>query len=174
MLRNGPLPVAPSMFAAPNSLLVTGPNALLIASGNYNSQTNLNITAWDGIHSYLGPNSTYSPGCVNVTSNDTSGFAAAVAAAKLSKLVVAVMGLDTTVEFEDSTRTVLSLPGVQEQLILALAASGTAIILVLISGSAISLSLAVQSAVTAILWIGYGGEEAGTALADVIFGECNY
>jgi beta-glucosidase len=174
LLRNGRglLPLSAAALGAAGALLVTGPNAKLFATGNYNTQTDHNVTALEGLAAYL-PNLAFAPGCAGVASNDTSLIAAAVAAAAAAKVVVAVMGLDGSQEFEDSTRASLALPGVQDALLQALAATGTPVVLVLMGGSAVAPAPATLAAVSAVLWAGYGGEEAGTALADAIFGAYN-
>ena len=80
----------------------------------------------------------YAPGC-GVRSQDTSGFAAAIAAAEAADVVVAVVG-DEAGMFGRGTSgegcdvSSLRLPGVQEDLLLALADSGTPVIAVLITG----------------------------------------
>jgi beta-glucosidase-like glycosyl hydrolase len=110
------LPLSVPAYSAAGALLVTGPNAQLFATGNYNTQTDLNVTALAGIQAVF-PGAAYAPGMANVSTNDTSLFAAAVAAARKARVVVAVMGLDGTQEYEDNTRTSLALPGVQDALL---------------------------------------------------------
>ena len=176
LLKNagGALPLSAGALGAPGAVLVTGPNAQLVASGNYNTQTDVNVTAWGGLARALPPGAAVlAPGCASVLSNDTAGFAAAVAAARRARVVVAVMGIDGTVEYEDSTRDTLALPGAQEALLAALAATGTPLVLVLVGGSALAPSPAALAAAAAIVWAGYGGEEAGTALADALLGAYN-
>lgn len=174
----GALPLAAAAVcgaaAPPGALLVTGPNADAVLSGNYNTQTDVNVTALGGLRARCGAAAVaFAPGCTSVAGNDTSGIAAAVAAARTAAIVVAVMGLDGTVEFEDSTRDGLGLPGEQEALLAALAGVGTPVVLVLAGGSGVAPSPAALSRAAAVLWVGYGGEEAGTALADVLLGAFN-
>ena len=173
LLRNAKalLPLNPSSAALrrPGGVLVTGPNSRLFATGNYNTITDRNVTALDGVLSYM-PAAAFEPGCSSVAGNDTSLLAAAAAAAAAAEVVIAVMGIDGSQEYEDSTRASLALPGVQDQLIAAIAATGTPIVLVLVGGSAVAPAPATLAAATAVLWVGYGGEEAGTALADALFG----
>jgi beta-glucosidase-like glycosyl hydrolase len=171
----GVLPLRAGAFTAPGSLLVTGPNAQLIASGNYNAQTDVNVTAWMGLARALPPGAALlAPGCQCVACPSTSLFPAALAAAGGAGAIVAVMGLDASQEYEDSTRASLALPGVQEELLLALCAAaaprGTPVVLVLMGGSAVAPSPVALGAVSAVVWAGYAGEEAGTALAEAIFG----
>jgi beta-glucosidase len=167
--KNNLLPL--SIASTDDTILVVGPNANLIASGNYNSQTDVNITALMGIRSYI-PNVQYIQGC-DMASNDTSQFAETRAAALKSQVIIAIMGLDTSQEYEDSTRSSLSLPGVQDELLALLGSTGVPIILVIMGGSSVVPSNTTNANMSAILWAGYGGEEAGTALADVIFGTYN-
>jgi beta-glucosidase len=108
-----------------------------------------------------------------MASNDTSQFAETRAAALKSQVIIAIMGLDTSQEYEDSTRSSLSLPGVQDELLALLSSTGVPIILVIMGGSSVVPSNTTNANMSAILWAGYGGEEAGTALADVIFGTYN-
>jgi beta-glucosidase len=64
----------------------------------------------------------------------------------------------------------IGLPGVQEELLKEVTALGVPVILVLHSGSAVAINWA-QKNVSAVLAMWYGGEEAGTALAEVLFGD---
>lgn len=152
-------------------VLIVGPNAKLFATGNYNSITDNNVTAVEGILKYI-PDAMYIQGC-DMSSNDTSQFAQVKAAALKSRVVIAVMGLDLTQEYEDSTRSSLSLPGVQDDLLAILGTTGVPIILVIMGGSAVVPSPSNSGNMSGIIWAGYGGEEAGTALADVLFGAYN-
>jgi beta-glucosidase len=64
------------------------------------------------------------------------------------------------------------LPGYQEELIKALAATGKPVIVVLVGGSAITMNNWVDK-VNAVIDIWYPGEEGGHAVADVLFGDYN-
>jgi beta-glucosidase len=74
--------------------------------------------------------------------------------------------------FSGGDRTNLNLPAVQEQLLNAIAATGRPVIVVLNSGGALSINNAQEKA-SAILLAGYGGQQGGNAVADVIFGDYN-
>ncbi len=84
-----------------------------------------------------------------------------------------VVGLDTTQEAEGLDRYSIALPGVQSQLIAAVAAAAKGpVIVVVMSGGAVDLSQVVaNSKVDAILWIGYPGQSGGQALAEIVFGD---
>lgn len=93
----------------------------------------------------------------------------AAALARRSDAVVVVAGIEEG-EFHD--RSSLSLPGRQEDLILAVAATGKPVTVVLVGGSAITMSHWIDR-VGAVLLAWYPGEEGGHAVADVVLGDEN-
>jgi beta-glucosidase len=93
----------------------------------------------------------------------------AVALARRSNTAIVVAGIEEG-EFRD--RATLSLPGRQEELIERVAATGKPTIVVLIGGSAITMSRWLEK-VGAVLDAWYPGEEGGHAVADVLFGDYN-
>ena len=106
----------------------------------------------------------------------------AVAAAKEADIVVLVLGLSQRLEGEEMSikiegfsggdRTNLNLPSVQEKLLDAVTATGKPVIVVLTSGGALSVNKAQEKA-AAVLLAGYGGQQGGNAVADVLFGDYN-
>jgi beta-glucosidase len=74
--------------------------------------------------------------------------------------------------FSGGDRTDITLPAPQARLLDALFSTGTPVIVVLTSGSAVAIANA-QKHAAAILEAWYGGEEIGTAIADVIAGRSN-
>ncbi len=93
----------------------------------------------------------------------------AVVAARSSDVAVVVAGLEEG-EFRD--RAHLTLPGHQDALIQAVAATGTPVVVVLIGGSAITMDPWLDR-VAAVVDAWYPGEEGGHAIADVLFGDYN-
>jgi len=93
----------------------------------------------------------------------------AVAAARASRVAVVVAGIEEG-EFRD--RAFLGLPGHQDTLIHAVAATGTPTVVVLVGGSAITMS-AWLDRVGAVLDAWYPGEQGGPAVADVLFGDAD-
>ena len=93
----------------------------------------------------------------------------AVALAKESTVAIVVAGIEEG-EFRD--RAFLRLPGRQEELIQRVAATGTPVVVVLIGGSAITMSSWIDR-VAAIVDAWYPGEQGGNAVADVLFGDAN-
>jgi beta-glucosidase len=106
--------------------------------------------------------------------DDTSkaGFAAAVAAARQATVAVLVLGERGDMSGEAASRSSLGLPGVQEQLLEAVAATGTPVVLVLMNGRPLILEWA-SDHVPAIVETWFLGIEAGNATADVLFGDVN-
>lgn len=164
------LPLKASEYENEGSLAVVGPNSDLIAYGNYAGHNDNNTTPVQGLRRLV-PDLVWTKGC-EIASNNTSGFPAAVKAAKKATVTIAVFGIDSSQEHETGTRKIITLPGVQEQLLEEISATGTKLILVLIGGSAMAVPNW-QGRAAAIVIAGYGGEEAGTGLADVIFGAYN-
>jgi len=96
--------------------------------------------------------------------------------------VVMVLGLTSRLEgeemrvripgFEGGDRTSLDLPATQERLLQRVTALGKPTVLILLNGSALAVNWA-QDHVPAILEAWYPGQAAGTAIADVLFGDYN-
>jgi len=107
----------------------------------------------------------------------------AIQAARWADHVVLVLGLTARLEGEEmrglelegfnaGDRTSLDLPAIQRSLIRQIAATGKPVTLVLMTGSAVSITRE-HTLVPAILQAWYGGEAAGEAVADVLFGDYN-
>ena len=86
--------------------------------------------------------------------------------------VIAVMGISQEIEGESCDKKDLNLPQVQEDLLRLLYKAGKPVILVLLGGSPISVNFADEN-IPAIIEAWYPGEEGGTAIADVLFGDYN-
>lgn len=119
---------------------------------------------------------THVRGC-DVHSEDRSQFEAAVAAATAAEVAVMVMGEKSGLTEECTTGesrdvTSLSLAGVQEDLVLAIAATGTPVVLVIVSGRPVG-SPAVHDAAAAVLMAWLPGERGGAAIADALAGVCS-
>ena len=103
----------------------------------------------------------------------------AVKAAQQADAVVAFVGLSPNLEgeempiqvpgFNGGDRTEIGLPGPQQQLLEALAATGKPLVVVLMSGSAVAVNWAEEHA-AAVLEAWYSGEEGGTAIAETLAG----
>ncbi len=93
----------------------------------------------------------------------------AVRLARQSDAAIIVAGIEEG-EFRDRAR--LSLPGHQEELIRAVAATGRPVVVVLIGGSAVTMGRWLEQA-DAVLEAWYPGDEGGAAVADVLWGRVN-
>ncbi|MFB3779120.1 MAG: glycoside hydrolase family 3 C-terminal domain-containing protein [Bryobacteraceae bacterium] len=92
--------------------------------------------------------------------------------ARDSDVVILCVGLNGQLEGEGFDRSRIELPETQEKLVQAAAAAGKPLVVVLTTGSAIAANYAAEHA-GALLVAWYGGEEAGTALADTLAGVNN-
>lgn len=118
----------------------------------------------------------YAPGC-DVNSERRDGFAEAVAAASQAAVAIVVVGdksglTDDCTSGEARDRADLGLPGVQQELVEAVVATGTPTVVVLVNGRPLSIPWIAQH-VSAILEAWLPGEEGGPAIADVLFGDAN-
>ena len=113
----------------------------------------------------------YAPGC-DLTTDDRSGFGAAMDAAAQADVILAVMGEDFNWSGEAASRTNIQLPGVQQELLEELVKLRKPVGLVLINGRPLDLSWEDRH-VDAILEAWYLGTMAGYAMADVISGDYN-
>ncbi len=114
---------------------------------------------------------TYALG-VNADGDDTSGIPAAVAAAKAADVTVVAVGETPGMVGEASSRSDISLPGEQERLITAIAATGKPFVVVLVNGRPLTIGSWLDSA-PAVLEAWQPGVEGGNAIADVLFGTVN-
>jgi len=96
----------------------------------------------------------------------------AVKAARNAEVIVAAVGESRGMSHESSSRTSLSLPQSQLDLLKALKATGKPLVLVLMNGRPLDLNWARENA-SAILETWYTGTEGGNAIADLLFGDVN-
>ena len=169
---------------------VIGPNAdsRIMLAGNYHGTSSHYVTILDGITAYLGDAARvyYSEGChsykdrVEPLARPGDRIAEAVFCAKHSDAAIVCLGLDETMEGEEShqstgfgaagDREAIELPGEQLDLLKAVQATGVPTILVLCAGSAMALGWA-QENVNAIVDAWYPGAEGGNAVAKLLFGD---
>jgi beta-glucosidase len=178
--RGGLLPLR----AGVRRIAVVGPTAddgdVLL--GNYNGTPSRPVRILEGIRARARARRvavTHARGApLGAEARSSAQLREALAAARRSDVVVAVLGLSPRHEGEegDSTdnpsgdRRELGLPAPQERLLEALVRTGRPVVLVLTGGSALAIPWAAAH-VPAILYAWYPGEEGGSAVADVLFGE---
>jgi beta-glucosidase len=168
-------------------IAILGPNAddSTVVLGNYNGFPDHTVTVLEGIRQKLpaGNDVYYEKGVDYVQGSSSADMDAVVARVKDADVIVFVGGISPRLEgeemrdvhldgFSGGDRTSIALPAVQTKLMQALYATGKPVIFVMMTGSALSTEW--ESAhLPAILDAWYGGEAAGTAVADVLFGDYN-
>lgn len=177
-------------------IAVLGPNAddAKALLGNYNGTPSEIITVLQGIKNKL-PNAEVvyekainhtddslkieEGGKTRVVKTDMTALAAKV---KDADVIVFVGGISPQLEgeemrvnhpgFKGGDRTSILLPAVQTNLLKALKATGKPVVFVMMTGSAIATPWESEN-IPAIVNAWYGGQSAGTAVADVLFGDYN-
>ena len=165
-------------------LLVTGPLAadVHVLLGNYHGINATLATVLEGIAGAVGHAAAvqYQPGC-ELHGDTRAGIAAARRVAANVDVVVAVVGINSTLEGEEGAamgsqafgdRDDIDLPAAQRDLLAALHESGTPLVVVVGTGSALALGWAARYA-DAVLCMWYPGQAGGHAVADVLYGDAN-
>jgi beta-glucosidase len=131
------------------------------------------VSIFDGIKNKIGKDVkiNYAEGC-KITGNDKSGFNEAINVAKSSDVIIAVVGESRNMSGEASSRATLDLPGVQEDLLKELHKTGKPIVVVLMNGRPLTIPW-LQENIPAIVEAWYPGISAGSAVADILFGDVN-
>ncbi len=168
---------------------VIGPNAnnRKALVGNYEGTASEYITVLEGIKEYLGEDIRvyYSEGChlfkksSQALGMENDRIAEAKTVCEMSDVVIACFGLDPGLEgeegdqgneFASGDKNSLNLPGIQEDVLKELYNCGKPVILVLLSGSALSVTWADEH-IPAIVQGWYPGAQGGRAIAQVLFGD---
>jgi len=169
--KDGFLPLDKSKI---KSVAVIGPMAERPEHGNYFGAKPRCVGAIEGIRNKLGAGVQVSTatGCGVVEAANPVEIEKAVEAAKGADVAFLFLGTNGRVEAEGRDRESLGLPGAQEQLLKALAKANPKTVVVLMNAGPMSVVWAKDN-VPAILEAWYPGEEGGTAIADVLFGDYN-
>ena len=169
------------------TIAVLGPNADAARLGDYCSEDATGDTPLEGIRN-AAPKHTkvlYAQGCT-LCGTSREGFQEAVDAAAGSDVAIVVIGGTSMatggVGWGEDTRACtcgegfdrcdLTPPGVQDDLVRAVHATGTPTIVVLVHGRPYAVSWMAEH-IPAIVEAWYPGEQGGAALADVLFGKVN-
>jgi beta-glucosidase len=113
----------------------------------------------------------FAKGC-EIQCDKTGGFDDAVKAAKASDVVIIAVGESADMSGEAASRSSLDLPGRQLDLVKAVQAIGKPTVVVLMNGRPLTINWIAENT-PAILEAWFAGTEAGTAIADVLFGDVN-
>ena len=131
------------------------------------------VTIFDGLEKEFGQNATinYAKGC-SFEGDDESGIEEAVNAAKKSDVVVLCLGERRGWSGENTSRSTISLPAIQEKLAQELKKAGKPIVLVLSNGRPLGL-MNLEPLANAIVEMWQPGITGGPALAAIISGYVN-
>lgn len=156
------------------SLAVIGPQGDVFETGNYYGAKPRIVSPVEGIRAKLGAGVKveYVQGCDILEPAKPGEIEKAVELAGRSDAAILFLGTNLKVEAESRDRKSLDLPGAQQQLLEAVFKANPRTVAVIMSGGPVSVKWAAAN-VPAILAAWYPGEEAGTALANVLFGEHN-
>lgn len=113
----------------------------------------------------------FAKGC-DIDGASRDGFAEAVRIAGEADIVIAALGEQALMSGEAASRAKLDLPGVQEDLLRELKATGKPIVLVLMNGRPLTIPWAAQN-VDAIVECWFLGTQSGNAIAEVLLGDYN-
>ena len=131
------------------------------------------VSLYDGLKNKLGDKTEllYAKGC-EVADSSKTGFAEAVATAQKAEVVVVAVGEKFDMTGEAKSKTNIHMPGVQEDLVKALVATGKPVVVLVMAGRPLIFNYTADHA-PAILYTWWLGSEAGNAMADVLFGDYN-
>ncbi len=177
--QNNLLPLSKNI----KKIAVLGPNAdnANTQLGNYNGQPSVITTVLQGIKDKLG-NSTdvFYSRATNFVDTTQPDFSKLIDSIKDADVLIYVGGISPRLEgeemrvtqpgFKGGDRTTIALPSVQTDFLKALKATGKPVVFIMMTGSAIAIPWEAEN-IPAILNDWYGGQAAGTAVADVLFGD---
>jgi beta-glucosidase len=170
-------------------IAVLGPNAdnANTQLGNYNGEPSVVITVLQGIKSKLKNVDIFYSKATDFVSTEPEDFSKLIDSIKDADVIIYVGGISPRLEgeemkvsqpgFSGGDRTSIALPTVQTDFLKALKATGKPVVFVMMTGSALAIPWEEenlsggQGGIPAILNAWYGGEAAGTAVADVLFGD---
>jgi beta-glucosidase len=176
------------LSATLHSVAVIGPDADNddYAHNQYGPTGNKSVSVLRGIAARAGLTVRYARGCALVdshwpesevlpeppTSEEQAGIDSAVALARATDLSIVVLGGNRRTAGESKSRTDLDLPGHQLELVKAVAATGKPVVVVLIGSQPMTINW-IDRYIKGIVYAGYPGDQGGTAVADVLWGDYN-
>lgn len=131
------------------------------------------VSQWDGVQNRIGKNMKllYAKGC-DIEGNNKDGFAEAISMAKQADMVIMSIGERWDMSGEAKSRSNIHIPGVQEELVKEIHATGKPIVVMINAGRPLVFNWIADN-VPSILYTWWLGNEAGNAIADVLFGDVN-
>jgi beta-glucosidase len=137
------------------------------------SDSNDVVTLWEGLQKKVGNRTTllYAKGC-DIEADNKNGFPEALNVATLADLVILSIGERREMSGEARSRSNITIPGVQEDLLKELLTLGKPVVVLISAGRPLVFNYTAENA-PAILYTWWLGSEAGNAIADVLFGDYN-
>ena len=131
------------------------------------------VSLYQGLQEKAGKNTEfiYAKGC-GISDSSKTGFAEAIAAAQSADVVVIAAGEAFDMTGEAKSKTNIHLPGVQEDLIKAIQATGKPVVVLMMAGRPLIFNWTADH-VPAIMYTWWLGSEAGHAMANVLYGDYN-
>ena len=163
-------------------IAVLGPNAENANTqlGNYNGQPSVVTTVLQGIKDKVKDADVFYSRATDFVSTEPQDFSKLIDSVKDADAIIYVGGISPRLEgeemkvsqpgFKGGDRTTIALPTVQTDFMKALKATGKPIVFVMMTGSAIAIPWEEEN-IPGIINAWYGGQAAGTAVADVLFGD---
>ena len=131
------------------------------------------VNLWQGIKNKLSSDAAllYAKGA-NINDTSHAGFAEAIETARQADVVIINVGEASDMSGEAKSRSSIGLPGVQEELIKAIEATGKPVVVLINAGRPLIFNWTADH-IPAILYTWWLGTQAGNAIADVLFGDYN-
>lgn len=131
------------------------------------------VSQWQGLQNKVGKNTKllYARGS-DIEGENKDGFAEAIAIANQADVVILSIGERSDMSGEAKSRSNIHIPGIQEELVKAIQATGKPVVVLINAGRPLIFNWTADN-VPAILYTWWLGSEAGNAIADVLFGDYN-
>lgn len=135
--------------------------------------SNFIVSQWEGLQNKVGNSCKilYAKGC-EIEGADKSGYEEAIKIANESEIIILSLGERRDLSGEAKSRSNIVIPGVQEDLFVALKKLGKPIVVLINAGRPLIFNEIANNA-DAILYTWWLGSEAGNAISDVLFGDYN-
>jgi len=179
--ENGLLPINKNV----KKIALLGPNAdnANTQLANYNGEPSVVTTVLQGIKDKVGSSvEVFFSRATNFVDTAQQDFSKLIDSVKNADILIYVGGISPRLEgeemrvsqhgFSGGDRTTIALPAVQTEFLKALKTTGKPVIFIMMTGSALAIPWEAEN-IPAIINAWYGGQAAGTAIADVLFGDYN-
>lgn len=134
--------------------------------------TNLIVSLYEGLKNNAGTATILTASGCAVNGGDKTGFEEAVSTASKADVVVMAIGETWDMSGEAKSRSDIHVPGLQQQLLAAVKATGKPVIAVVMAGRPLVMDTVVAQA-DAVVYAWWLGNEAGNAIANVLLGKYN-